>query len=306
MSVVFWLLASMFMVAVLVLEGILVYRRDRKWQELEASFRTGGNGWPMAAAEAGAKVRRPVGEIKVLEARTTRLGSLAALASWLGVGLVQFLNIAPWLKYGLQMLLTLFSFTAIFILLRLWRGMDDERRQTIMDQLRLAWERQERLATRSLRDELTGLYNRKFFALRLGEEVKRQIRHGGFISCVIFEIAGLSDFSHLHGAEEGNRLLQRTGRLLEQNVRAEDVVCRYGEAQFAVALMECPQMHAGTVAGRVSNNVEKLLFDAVNRERGSALRFLAGAASFPEDGASAEELPAKAEASLRSEVKVEG
>ncbi|GAG00003.1 unnamed protein product, partial [marine sediment metagenome] len=80
MSVAFWLLASMFMVAVLVLEGILVYRRDRKWQELEASFRTGGNGWAMAAAEAGAKVKRPVGEIKVLEARTTRLGSLAALA----------------------------------------------------------------------------------------------------------------------------------------------------------------------------------------------------------------------------------
>lgn len=110
----------------------------------------------------------------------------------------------------------------------------------------------------------------------------------------------------LYGAQERDRLLQRAGRLLEQNVRAEDVVCRYGEAQFAAALMECPQMHVDTVAGRVSNNVEKLLFDAVNRERGSALGFLAGTASFPEDGASAEELFAKAEASLRSEVKVEG
>lgn len=306
MSVTFWLLASVFVVAVLVLEGVLVYWRDRKWRELEASFRTSGTGWRMTAPEAGAKVKRPVGEIKVLEARTTRLGYLVALASWLAVGLVQFLNIIPWLKYALQMLLTLFSFTAIFILLRLWRGMDDERRRTIMDQLHLAWERQERLATRSLRDELTGLYNRKFFALRLGQEVKRQIRHGGFISCVIFEIASLSDFRHIYGAQERDRLLQRAGRLLEQNVRAEDVVCRYGEAQFAAALMECPQIHVDTVAGRVSNNMEKLLFDAVNRERGSALGFLAGVASFPEDGASGQELLTKGEASLRSEVRVEG
>ncbi len=64
MSVAFWLLASVFVVAVLVLEGVLVYSRDRKWRELEASFGTSGTGWPMAAAEAGAKVKRPVGEIK--------------------------------------------------------------------------------------------------------------------------------------------------------------------------------------------------------------------------------------------------
>ena len=42
------------------------------------------------------------------------------------------------------------------------------------------------------------------------------------------------------------------------------------------------------------------------RERGSAVRFLVGAGSFPEDGASAEELLAEAEDSLMSEVKVEG
>jgi hypothetical protein len=65
-------------------------------------------------------------------------------------------------------------------------------------------------------------------------------------------------------------------------------------------------MHADTVASRVSNNIEKLLFDQIHRERGIGLRFLVGTASFPEDGASAEELLAKAEASLRAEMRVEG
>jgi diguanylate cyclase (GGDEF)-like protein len=306
MSVVLWVLASAFLLTVLVLEGILVYWRERKWRELEASLGTNGNGRRVASAEADGKVKRVVQEVKVLEARTTRLYYLAGLASSLAIGLIQFLDIAPWLKYGLNMLLIFFSLTAAFILLRLWRSMEDEKHQTVLDQLHLAWEYQQRQATRSLRDELTGLYNREFFALRLSEEVRRQIRHGGFLSCLILEIAGWSDFSHLCGAEESNRLLQRTGQVLKQNVRAEDVVCRYEESQFAVVLIECPQMHADTVASRVSNNLEILLFERICRERGVSLRFLVGTASFPEDGDSAEELLARAEASLRVGMKVQG
>jgi diguanylate cyclase (GGDEF)-like protein len=275
MSVVLWVLASVFLLTVLVLEGILVYWRDRKWRDLEASLGTGGNGWRVATAEADGKVKRAVREVKVLEAGTTRLYYLAGLASSLAIGLVQFLDIAPWLKYGLNVFLTLFSLTAAFILLRLWRGMEDERHQTILDELRLAWERQ-----------------------------RRQSRYGGFSSCLILEIAGLSDFGQLCGAGESNRLLQRAGRVLKQNVRAEDVVCRYEEGQFTVVLIECPQMYADTVTSRVSNNLQ-ILFDQIRRERDISLRFLVGTASFPEDGASAEELLAKTEASLGAEVEVE-
>lgn len=97
---------------------------------------------------------------------------------------------------------------------------------------------QETLRTQSLRDPLTGLFNRRYLEASLEREVQRAERRGLPLSVLMIDIDYFKRFNDSHGHEAGDALLAQFGALLGRIVRSEDVSCRYGGEEFTVLMPE--------------------------------------------------------------------
>ncbi|HSM87365.1 MAG TPA: diguanylate cyclase, partial [Candidatus Limnocylindrales bacterium] len=92
----------------------------------------------------------------------------------------------------------------------------------------------EKLQDQSIRDPLTGLYNRRFLETTLEQELHRtgERRAGMGIGVIMADIDGFKLFNDTFGHEAGDHVLREVGALLRRSVRSEDVVCRYGGEEF--------------------------------------------------------------------------
>jgi len=94
-----------------------------------------------------------------------------------------------------------------------------------------------RLLTLAVTDGLTGLYVRRYFDIRLDEELARLHRYGGRLSLAVVDLDHFKAVNDNHGHQCGDRVLADTAVLLNQTVRKNvDVVCRYGGEEFALIL----------------------------------------------------------------------
>ncbi|MDH4164169.1 MAG: sensor domain-containing diguanylate cyclase [Nitrospirota bacterium] len=89
----------------------------------------------------------------------------------------------------------------------------------------------------SIHDELTGLYNRRFFNERLLDEVERTRRYGGSFSILICDIDHFKRINDTYGHPIGDRVLVQVASLLQNNIRSNDMACRYGGEEFALLLL---------------------------------------------------------------------
>jgi diguanylate cyclase (GGDEF)-like protein/PAS domain S-box-containing protein len=96
----------------------------------------------------------------------------------------------------------------------------------------------ETLRHQSIRDPLTGLFNRRYFEESLEREVRRAQRRGVPLGIVMLDLDRFKGFNDSFGHEAGDVLLRALGELLRCKVRGEDVPCRYGGEEFALLLPE--------------------------------------------------------------------
>ena len=85
-------------------------------------------------------------------------------------------------------------------------------------------------------DELTRILNRRFGMRRLQEEFTRATRHGTPLSVLMFDIDHFKDFNDTYGHNAGDAVLKVVASILNGNIRAEDMACRYGGEEFVVML----------------------------------------------------------------------
>jgi diguanylate cyclase (GGDEF)-like protein len=151
----------------------------------------------------------------------------------------------------------------------------------------------ERLA---ITDPLTGLYNRRFFQSRLGVEIERAKRYDRVLSLVMLDIDNFKEVNDQRGHQFGDRVLAEVGKILRENVRASDIVCRYGGEEFAVLLPETPLEQAG----RTAEKLRTCLKDGFRKGRDRVyLTVSLGVASCPSAGVGDEiELVRRADAAL--------
>ncbi len=97
---------------------------------------------------------------------------------------------------------------------------------------------QETLRTQSLRDPLTGLFNRRYLEVSLEREIQRAIRRDQPLSVLMLDVDHFKRFNDRHGHDAGDALLAQFGALLARTVRNEDVACRYGGEEFTIVLQE--------------------------------------------------------------------
>jgi diguanylate cyclase (GGDEF)-like protein len=101
---------------------------------------------------------------------------------------------------------------------------------------RVLAQREQRYRRMSVTDELTGLYNARYFWTRLETEVNHALAMGRPLGLVLLDVDDFKHFNDTHGHLEGDRVLAGLGRLLWNAVRPTDSPCRYGGEEFALVL----------------------------------------------------------------------
>ena len=96
----------------------------------------------------------------------------------------------------------------------------------------------EALREQSIRDPLTGLYNRRYMQEMLRQNLSRVTRKLHPLGLIMLDIDHFKSFNDAHGHAAGDALLRELGRYLQSRVRLEDVACRYGGEEFILIMPE--------------------------------------------------------------------
>jgi diguanylate cyclase (GGDEF)-like protein len=146
-------------------------------------------------------------------------------------------------------------------------------------------------------DPLTRLNNRRLFLERIQQAVDRTAAAGDSFSIVFLDVDGLKRINDTYGHLAGDALLREVSNALTDAVRGEDVVARYGGDEFVVLLPATGAAAAAVVAQRISDGIARHRFMA-GRDLLQIPGVSLGVATFPQDGTTAEDLLAAADATL--------
>ncbi|MHB0884407.1 MAG: GGDEF domain-containing protein [Bacillota bacterium] len=141
----------------------------------------------------------------------------------------------------------------------------------------------------SMTDGLTGVYNRRFFRVRLAEEVARALRYNHPLSLIVVDIDRFSSVNRERGRESGDRTLAEVALVLKAGIRACDIVARCGGEEFALILPETDTAGAHFLARRLRQKVADHAVWADGRTVPPITASL-GIACFPQDCRTADEM----------------
>jgi diguanylate cyclase (GGDEF)-like protein len=109
---------------------------------------------------------------------------------------------------------------------------------------------------RAIVDPLTGLFNREYFDLALPRETERCRRSGVHAALVLMDLDRFKDVNDGQGHQKGDEVLRVVGGIIQEQVRAVDIPCRYGGDELAAILTDTDGAEAARVAERIRSSVE--------------------------------------------------
>gem|GEM_PF-375915 len=107
----------------------------------------------------------------------------------------------------------------------------------------------------SYTDDLTGIYNHRFFIQQLTLEVERQKRYASPLSLLMIDIDYFKHYNDTNGHLAGDQVLKAIAVLIQRGVRQTDIVARYGGEEFSAILINAGRGKAFEIAERVRRNV---------------------------------------------------
>jgi len=117
---------------------------------------------------------------------------------------------------------------------------------------------QAELGSLALRDELTGVYNRRGFLALAERQLKLGHRAGRAILVFFADLDGLKQINDKFGHAEGDLALVRAAQVLEKTFRDSDVIARFGGDEFAVLALEVSGDSEATIRARLEQNLKEL------------------------------------------------
>ncbi|MBP1609239.1 MAG: diguanylate cyclase with and sensor, partial [Acidobacteria bacterium] len=156
----------------------------------------------------------------------------------------------------------------------------------------------ETLRSQSIRDPLTGLFNQNFMEESLDLELHRSVRNQCPLGIIMTEVDNSDLIRLTFGQEAADYIVRNLGKLLQRNIRKEDIVCRLGDCKFVILLPQsgievCPQRAENLMAAVRSLDVTLFMSPV------AGITASMGIATFPDHGRTVESLLGAAEAALR-------
>jgi len=155
----------------------------------------------------------------------------------------------------------------------------------------------EALRESSIRDPLTGLFNRRYMEATLERELRRALRARLPLSLAVCDFDHFKRLNDTHGHEAGDVVMRLFGKMLRETFREDDVACRTGGEEFAVIL---PGAEAVDAARRMNKLVAKVNQQQIpfGSETSLTFAFSAGVAVSPQNGETSHDLFHKADIAL--------
>ncbi len=119
---------------------------------------------------------------------------------------------------------------------------------------------QEDVEKLAVTDELTGLYNRRYFFKRLEEEFVRSARYNKQLSVVMMDIDYFKRVNDRYGHLAGDILLHDVSTILQDNARSSDILARFGGEEFIILLPETSLLGAKKLAEKLRNIIANTPF----------------------------------------------
>jgi diguanylate cyclase (GGDEF)-like protein len=142
-------------------------------------------------------------------------------------------------------------------------------------------------------DSLTGLYDRRYFMVKLQEEVLRAERCGKPLSVVMADLDRFKKINDTYGHDAGDRALEAIAKFFQKNIRDVDAVARYGGEEFVMLIPDADQSAAFCLAQRLRQELANVNLDDL-----PPITMSLGIAAYPSDGTDIEELIKKADAAM--------
>jgi diguanylate cyclase (GGDEF)-like protein/PAS domain S-box-containing protein len=141
----------------------------------------------------------------------------------------------------------------------------------------------ERLRDQSIRDPLTGLYNRRYLDETLQRELQRASRYRHSVGIIMLDIDHFKQFNTNYGHDGGDVLLRAVGAFLQNQVRGDDIACRYGGEEFTLILPGASLEDTQRRAEQVRRDVQHIRIEH-NGQSLDTITMSLGVAAFPRCG----------------------
>jgi diguanylate cyclase (GGDEF)-like protein/PAS domain S-box-containing protein len=153
------------------------------------------------------------------------------------------------------------------------------------------------LREQSIRDPLTGLYNRRYMEEALQQHLSRVTRHLHPLGVIMIDIDHFKGFNDRYGHRAGDGVLRELGKFLQSHIRAGDIACRYGGEEFLLIMPETLQETALSRAEQLRQEVRALRVQNVGQSQAEITLSL-GVAIYPIHGHTIETLLRAADSAL--------
>ncbi|HEU4402918.1 MAG TPA: diguanylate cyclase [Candidatus Polarisedimenticolia bacterium] len=155
----------------------------------------------------------------------------------------------------------------------------------------------ETLRSQSIRDPMTGLFNRRYMEETLERELRRAERSQRPLGVVLLDIDHFKQFNDTFGHPSGDAVLRRFGEYLQAHLRRGDVACRHGGEEFVLIMPDTDGADLGRRAEELRAGAKRLTVSHQGRSLGP-ITVSMGVAAFPRHGPTGDQLLRTADAAL--------
>lgn len=159
-------------------------------------------------------------------------------------------------------------------------------------------ERTKQLEELTIKDALTGAYNRRYFDQKVAEELKRSKRSGHPVGLLYLDIDHFKKYNDQNGHPEGDALLINFVKVVKELIRGEDFFCRLGGEEFCVVTVNTNVEGIQILAEKVRSRIYETDFKFGEKQPMGRLSCSIGVSSYPEFAHDADTLVKAADEAL--------
>ncbi len=174
---------------------------------------------------------------------------------------------------------------------------DENLLETICEPLSFSLDNRE-LFKKAMTDELTDLYNHRYFKVRLDNEIREHGERKKTFGLLLLDLDHFKKVNDTYGHLVGDIVLKVAAHCLKDFCRSTDVAARYGGEEFAVILPNIEESHVYLIGERLRESIESLIIPIPNQEKPLKITASIGLSVFPRNGKTTIDLIAAADEAL--------